>query len=222
MAVACLNANGMEPVTNRTGWPLNGEGIWVDIRRPTSIAPRPVLFLDRDGVINRDTGYVGDPVDVELMPGAAQLIAYANRCGVPVAVITNQSGIARELFGWEDFAAVMACLEKLLEEQAASLDAIMACPFHPDFTAGYGARHADWRKPGSRMIRTAAEALNADLTKSWIVGDAVTDIQAGADAGLAGGLFVGTEIPADLPSETRSTLSLAALHGDLRTVLVGG
>ena len=113
-------------------------------------------------------------------------------------------------------------LEKLLEEQAASLDAIMACPFHPDFTAGYGARHADWRKPGSRMIRTAAEALNADLTKSWIVGDAVTDIQAGADAGLAGGLFVGTEIPADLPSETRSTLSLAALHSDLRTVLVGG
>jgi len=126
----------MEPVTNRTGWPLNGDGIWVDIRQPASIAPRPVLFLDRDGVINRDTGYVGDPVDVELMPGAAQLIAYANRCGVPVAVITNQSGIARELFGWEDFAAVMGWLGELLGGPAAAVEANKAGPVSPGFTGG--------------------------------------------------------------------------------------
>jgi D-glycero-D-manno-heptose 1,7-bisphosphate phosphatase len=202
-------------------WPLNNEGVWIDIRQPRPGTPGTVLFLDRDGVINRDTGYVGDPADVVLLPGAADLIATANQRNIPVAVITNQSGIARGLFSWDDFVAVMARIEELLKREKALLNAVLACPFHPDFTPEFGVRHAAWRKPGPLMIQTAADALNANLSSSWMVGDSPTDMEAAFDSGLAGGLFVGDDASAELPAGTRLATSLAALDDALRSVLVG-
>jgi D-glycero-D-manno-heptose 1,7-bisphosphate phosphatase len=93
-----------------SGWPIAPPGIWMAVREPGPSsphpAPRPGLFLDRDGVVVVDTGFLSDPKGVSLVPGAAALIAAANRDAVPVAVVTNQSGIDRGHYGWDAFAAV--------------------------------------------------------------------------------------------------------------------
>ncbi len=80
-------------------WPIKPPGIWFEVRSTPPPKPVPGLFLDRDGVIVDDVEFLASPNDVELLPGAAELIAEANRCADPVAVVTNQSGIARQLFG---------------------------------------------------------------------------------------------------------------------------
>jgi D-glycero-D-manno-heptose 1,7-bisphosphate phosphatase len=170
---------------------ITDEGIWLSLASQPAKSPAPALFLDRDGVIIEDTGYVGDPADVRLLPFAAEMIRRANQAGIPVAVVTNQSGIARDLFGWDDFAAVQSRISELLKWDGAKLDAVAACPFHPDFTPGYDNRHAAWRKPASRMLTTLASSLNLDPGQSWLVGDNETDIEAARAAELAGGVLVG-------------------------------
>lgn len=175
-------------------WPLNADGIWIEVRHVPLRTPGPVLFLDRDGVINEDRHYVGDPAEVALIPGASELIREANNNSVPVAVITNQSAIDRKMFGWRDFAAVIARIDELLAASGARIDAISACPFHPDVTPGFSARHAEWRKPGPRMIQELAIQLNADRTRSWMIGDAASDMGAAEAAGLAGGILIGNHI----------------------------
>ncbi len=173
--------------------PITEDGIWLDIRMERLTEARPALFLDRDGVIVPDTGFLSDPDTVTLMPGAAALIAAANRKAVPVAVVTNQSGIDRGLFDWTVFAAVQQNIERLLALHGAAIDALAACPFHPDFTDGYGAEHGAWRKPGPKMIRALADALNLDCARSWLIGDRPRDIEAARAAGLAGAVYVGTD-----------------------------
>ncbi|NQU72688.1 MAG: HAD-IIIA family hydrolase, partial [Rhodospirillales bacterium] len=145
---------------------ITDDGIWLSLTGQPAKSPAPALFLDRDGVIIEDTGYVGDPADVRLMPFAAGMIRRANQAGIPVVIVTNQSGIARDLFGWDDFAAVQSRITELLNRDGARLDAVAACPFHPDFTQGYDNRHAAWRKPGPRMLTILAESLNLALGRS--------------------------------------------------------
>jgi D-glycero-D-manno-heptose 1,7-bisphosphate phosphatase len=172
-------------------WPLNGDGVWIELRHLPLATPGPVLFLDRDGVINEDRHYVGDPAEVALMPGAAELIEEANNENIPVAVITNQSGIDRGKFGWQDFAVVTERIDELLALQGARIDAVAACPFHPDFTTDFSVRCAEWRKPGPRMIEEIATELNADRARSWMIGDSMSDMEASEAAGLAGGILIG-------------------------------
>lgn len=178
----------MRPETNAS---VTDDGIWLSLIGEPSAEPAPALFLDRDGVIIEDTGYVGDPADVRLRPFVAEMIRRANSAAVKVVVATNQSGIARGLFGWDDFAAVERRIAELLDQDGARIDAVAACPFHGEFTPGYDHRHAGWRKPGPRMLTALAESRNLDLGRSWMVGDNVTDIQAARAAGLAGGILVG-------------------------------
>lgn len=169
---------------------LVAPGIWVRLAG----APRPercnALFLDRDGVIVDDTGYLCRPAAVRLIPGVDGLIRSANGCGIPVVVVTNQSGIARGLFGWEEFAAVEAEIAHRLEQAGAYLDAVVACPFHPDFTADYARLYDGWRKPAPGMINLAAERLNIHKERSWLIGDHATDIAAAQAAGLAGAVHL--------------------------------
>jgi D-glycero-D-manno-heptose 1,7-bisphosphate phosphatase len=179
---------------DKSNYPLNIDGVWIEVRHVALATPGPVLFLDRDGVINEDRHYVGDPEEVALMPGASELIREANNNSVPVAVITNQSAIDRKMFGWRDFAAVMARIDELLAVSGARIDAISACPFHPDVTPGFSARHAEWRKPGPRMIQELDMQLNADRARSWMIGDAASDMAAAETAGLAGGILIGNQI----------------------------
>ncbi len=162
--------------------------IWAEWRSPRR--PAPALFLDRDGVIIEDTGHLHKVHDIEMIPGVERVIAEANRRGVHVVVVTNQSGIGQGIFRWEDFAEVQSHILETLAGAAAHIDAVLACPFtyrsggpyvHPD--------HPD-RKPNPGMLLKAAEALHVDLARSWIIGDRATDMSAGRNAGIAGGLHV--------------------------------
>ncbi len=173
-------------------WPLNAEGIWLRISPASRAAARPALFIDRDGVLVEEVNHLHRVEDVQVLEGAAQLIATANRAGVPVAMVTNQSGIARGMYDWRAFAAVQTEIEARLAVAGAQLDAIAACPFHPDFTPGYGANQAAWRKPGPAMVNRIAEALGLDRSRSWLVGDTASDLGAARNAGLAGAVIVMT------------------------------
>lgn len=173
---------------------LETDGIWCRIFAGAEALrrdrPRPALFLDRDGVIVADVGYLHRTGDVRLVPGAAEVIATANRAAVPVVVATNQSGIGRGLYGWAEFAAVEAHIAADLAAHGAHLDLVVACPFHADGMPPYRHPAHPCRKPQPGMILRAGERLGLDVARSWIVGDRATDLAAGRAAGLAGGLHV--------------------------------
>lgn len=165
-------------------------GIWVWTAAGTTGGPRPALFLDRDGVIVEDPGYLCRPADLRLIPGAAELIALANRRGIPVVEVTNQAGIGRGYYTWEEFIEVENALAQFLAHTAASLDAVFACPYHQDGVPPWMHPAHPARKPGPGMLLAAERLLNLDLRRSWIVGDKLSDLQAGYAAGLRGGLHV--------------------------------
>jgi D-glycero-D-manno-heptose 1,7-bisphosphate phosphatase len=166
------------------------DGLWLQVGGAARRAP--ALFLDRDGAVIEEKHYLSEPGGVVLIPGAAAAIRWAAERGWHVVLVTNQAGIGRGLFGWPEFAAVQARIADLLAADGAVLDAVVACPFHPD---GQGAlRHPDHpaRKPNPGMLLAAAERLDIELAASWIVGDRVLDIAAGFNAGLAGAVHVST------------------------------
>jgi D-glycero-D-manno-heptose 1,7-bisphosphate phosphatase len=136
-------------------------------------APRPALFVDRDGTINVDTIHVSRADNVRLIPGAAAAIARVNAAGIPVIVMTNQSGIGRGLFTVDDYESVRVRIDELLAAAGANVLATYYCPHNPE-----SAPACDCRKPGPAMYRQAAAEHDVDLSKSWYVGDRLRDIQA--------------------------------------------
>ena len=170
---------------------LTKDGIWISPATPPR-APRPVpgLLLDRDGVLVKEVNYLHRRQDVEIAPGAAALLRWAAQMGLPVAVVTNQAGIARGMFGWDAFAEVQDEITARLADEGAHLDLTIACPFHPEHSPGWGAAHAHWRKPGPGMLQQTRDLLNLDLSRSWMVGDNESDIAAAKAAGLAGAVHV--------------------------------
>jgi D-glycero-D-manno-heptose 1,7-bisphosphate phosphatase len=166
------------------GHPLNGDGCWFERRSAVAAARENYgLFLDRDGVIIEDEGYLSDPKKVRLIPGAREALVVARAKGWHVALITNQSGIGRGMYGWNEFAAVQAAVMAALGDAVATIELVVACPHYPNHP---------WRKPEPGMLLAALRALGADPAKSWVVGDKASDIQAGRAARLAGGFLVGT------------------------------
>jgi D-glycero-D-manno-heptose 1,7-bisphosphate phosphatase len=151
---------------------------------------RPALFLDRDGVIAEDTQYLGRAQDVRILAGASAAIARCNERGIPVIVVSNQSGVARGLYDWSGFAAVQAAIASALSENGARLDAVFACAHHADGQAPLNVADHPWRKPNPGMIVAAAERMKLDLAHSWIAGDRASDLAAGRAAGLAGGILI--------------------------------
>ena len=137
----------------------------------------PALFLDRDGVVIEDCHHLSDPDRVRLCRGSQRLIASAHRHGWPVILITNQSGIARGYFSWCHVESVNQRMQELLGDEAP-LAAIYVNGHAPD------APLSSWRKPSPQMLLEAATALNLDLQRSLLVGDRLSDLQAGAAAGL--------------------------------------
>lgn len=163
-------------------FPLDDRGLWCDVRVPPGPgAPRPALFLDRDGTLVEERGYLGRPEDVALVAGAARVVARCNALGVPAVVVTNQSAIERGLFGWPEFAAVERAIAAALAAAGARLDAVFACPSAGTDPEPFG------RKPHPGMLERAAELLRIDLARSWIAGDSLRDVEAGRRAGLARG-----------------------------------
>ena len=170
---------------------ITEQGIWAEVRTDLAgIAARPALLLDRDGVIVEEVGYLYRAEDVRLIPGAAETIAAANRAGVPVVIVTNQAGIGRGYYGWEDFAQVQSRLLADLVRGGAWVDMVLACPFHAEGRGAFAIDDHPARKPNPGMILAAAEALPIDLGRSWIVGDQASDLEAGRRANLAGAIHV--------------------------------
>ena len=176
------------------GFPLAEPGLWVERTSTTNFpAGRPALFLDRDGTINVDTGYPDDPAAMELRDGIASVIEAANQHGVPVIVVTNQSGIARGYFGWDAFARVNGRVLDLLSEKNAFVDMVLACAYHEAGRGALAIADHPMRKPNPGMLLEAAKRLGLDLERSLIVGDKPADMQAGQRAGLARGWLVDRE-----------------------------
>jgi histidinol-phosphate phosphatase family protein len=137
---------------------------------------KPGVLLDRDGTIIVDHGYVGSADRVELINGAAEAIARLNRARVPVAVVTNQAGVARGFYDISDIEEVHRHVAGLLAEHGAHIDQFFYCPYHPQGTVAEFARASFDRKPEPGMALAAASALHLDLTSSWVVGDRPEDI----------------------------------------------
>ena len=138
----------------------------------------PAVFLDRDGTIIEDAGFVHEPGKVKLLPGAAPAIKQLNEHGFLTITVSNQSGIARGLYTVADYTAVQRRLAELLEAHGAHLDGGYFCPHHPRFTGP-----CECRKPGLKLFRDAAQALDIDFTRSWWVGDRLSDVQPAAALG---------------------------------------
>ena len=143
------------------------------------------VFLDRDGTIIEDRGYVRDPDDVTLLPGAGEAIRRLADAGNLIVVVSNQSGVARGIFDEAALDRVHQRMEELLREHHAPLHGVYYCPYldGPEAVVDTYRQKSALRKPGDGMLRQAAEELDIDLTNSWMIGDSPTDVQAGASAG---------------------------------------
>jgi histidinol-phosphate phosphatase family protein len=155
-------------------------------------APRAGILLDRDGTIIVDHGYVGSVDRVEFIEGSAAAIARFNGAGIPVAVVTNQAGVARGLYGIDDVTRVHTYIAERLAEHGAHIDLFVHCPYHPDGTVQAFARTSEDRKPGPGMARAAEAALNLDLSASWVVGDRPEDVGL-AEAIGASAIYLGSD-----------------------------
>ena len=142
----------LKVVTSTYGPFVGRDGVWSQVITPANYrdGKRPALFLDRDGVIIEDAGYIGSPIDVKLIPGAGKVISAANRIGWPVIVVTNQGGIGLGYFDWADFAAVQERIYDLLAPERAHIDAVFANPYHPRGNGDYQHDDHPSRKTQSR------------------------------------------------------------------------
>ena len=140
------------------------------------LRPRAGILLDRDGTIIVDHGYVGSVDRVEFIDGAAEAIASFNRAGIPLAVVTNQAGVARGLYGIDDVALVHKYIAEHLAEHDAHIDLFLFSPYHPVGVVEAYACASEDRKPGPGMAKAAAKALGLDLATSWVVGDRPEDL----------------------------------------------
>ncbi len=144
------------------------------------------VFLDRDGTIVEDPGFLHEPEKVTLLPGAAEAIRRLNIADYRVVIVTNQSGIARGRYTVDDYEAVQRRLVELLAARGARIDGAYVCPHHPQLSGP-----CDCRKPGLKLFREAAEAFDIDFSRSWWVGDRLSDVQPARLLG-GGGILVAT------------------------------
>jgi D-glycero-D-manno-heptose 1,7-bisphosphate phosphatase len=144
---------------------------------------RPAIFLDRDGTLNEEVDFLSDPEQLVMIPGAAAAVARLNAKGIPVVVVTNQSGIGRGKYGWGDFAAVMGRMQDLLALENARIDAVYASPHHEQAQGEYAVADHPERKPNPGMLLRASLEHDLDLSRSWMVGDKDIDLEAGRRAG---------------------------------------
>jgi len=136
----------------------------------TNVLEGVTVFLDRDGTLNYDPGYLKTSAELKLLPGVGPALARLKGAGAKLVVVTNQSGVGRGILTLKDLEAIHARLQGLLEQEDAALDAIYFCPHHPD-------DDCRCRKPNVGMVERAVSELQLDLRRSYLIGDHARDIQ---------------------------------------------
>lgn len=160
------------------------------------------VFLDRDGTVNEEVGYLSDLAQLKLLPGAAQAIVKLNAAGCKVVLVTNQSGVARGYFPESFVHETHELLTNMLAEQGARLDGIYYCPHHPRAGNSHYTVACDCRKPGTGLLDQAARDLAIDLQRSFVVGDKWSDVELGQRAG-ARSILVRSGFSQDDPGNKR-------------------
>jgi histidinol-phosphate phosphatase family protein len=176
---------------------------------------RPAAFLDRDGTIVEDVQFLHRVDDVRLLPGAARAIAALNAAGVPVILVSNQSGIGRGIFGHDDFVRVQQRMMDLLAADGARLDAVYICPHAPTLEPP-----CDCRKPKVALFEQAAREHALDLARSWYFGDRWRDVEPGRALGGTG-LLIPAPLtpPEDLRRSQETNTVRASLEEATREML---
>lgn len=141
------------------------------------------IFLDRDDTLIEDTGYINSPEQVKLLDGVAEALIEFKALKYKLIVVTNQSAVARGIVTEKVLGAIHNRLKQLLAEKNAFLDGIYYCPYHPDGSVAKYRKESNLRKPNPGMLLKAAEEMDIDLCQSWCVGNSISDIEAGLQAG---------------------------------------
>ncbi len=141
------------------------------------------IFLDRDGTLIEDPGFLSHPEQVNLLDGAAEALVELRAMGYKLVVVSNQSGVARGILSESDLEEIHDRLRQLLAEKGAYLDQIYYCPYHPDGVVSKYRKESEWRKPNPGMLLAAADEMGIDLSQSWSIGDSSRDVEAGLRAG---------------------------------------
>lgn len=169
------------------------------------------VFLDRDGVINVDHGFVHKVEDFHFVPGSADAMRRLQAAGWRLVVVTNQSGLARGLYAMADYERFTAHLQNQLAAHGVRVDALLHCPHLPDAEVAAYRMQCDCRKPGPGMLLRAARELSLDLGASAIVGDRLSDVQAGRAAGVGHCALVRSGHPLEAGDAPQAD----AVHDDL-------
>jgi D-glycero-D-manno-heptose 1,7-bisphosphate phosphatase len=170
------------------------------------------LFLDRDGVVNEEVGYLHRIEDVRFVPGIVSLCRTAMSLGYRLVVVTNQAGIARGFYSEDDFLTLMEWMRAALRREGVEFDAVYHCPYHPEHGVGEYRREHEDRKPGIGMLQRAVKEFGIELTESVLVGDRCSDIAAANKAGLRHAfLMAGTE-DGDCAGDYQAIQSLAEVE----------
>ena len=167
---------------------------------------RAGLFLDRDGVINFDHGYVHKIQDFEFIPGIFDLVRAANYSGFVVVVITNQAGIGRGYYTEQDFLFLRDWMCQRFIERNAQIDDVFYCPFHPIYGIGKYKMDSSSRKPGPGMILDAIKKHNIDPSKSLLIGDKKSDLAAGKAAEIQRNILFSKESTEENDMQTIGSL----------------
>ncbi|MDN6020162.1 MAG: D-glycero-beta-D-manno-heptose 1,7-bisphosphate 7-phosphatase [Enterobacterales bacterium] len=171
----------------------------------------PAIFLDRDGTINVDHGYVHESDNFQFIDGVIDAMAKLKEMGYALVLVTNQSGIARGMFTEDQFMHLTEWMDWSLADRGVDLDGVYYCPHHPEGTVDEFRQVCDCRKPQPGMLLSAKEELNIDMSASYIVGDKIEDLLAGEAASVGTTVLVRTGKPVTPEAEAKADLVIKSL-----------
>lgn len=179
----------------------------------------PAIFLDRDGTINVDHGYIHEIDNFQFIEGAIEAMHELKKMGFALVMVTNQSGIARGIFSEDDFMQLTEWMDWSLADRDVDLDGIYFCPHHPEAAIEEYRQQCDCRKPQPGMLLSAQKELNIDMAASYMVGDKIDDMLAGKAAGVGRTILVRSGKPVTAEGENAADWvinSLADLPARIR------
>lgn len=210
----------LRPTTDVTTYLEDSIGLWVERLTDRRFEGLPGLFLDRDGVIVEEAHYLGRAEDVIMIESAASAIARVNRAKLPVVLVTNQAGIARGYYDWSGFRSVQDVIIAALTKAGGHFDVVLACGYHESGIGPLQVANHTWRKPNPGMLERAITLLGIDRARSLIVGDKLSDLQAGHGAGLGAGALTLTGHGASEADAVRAWCAAPEHSGHFKTAIV--